>query len=117
MLVCRSTQSQVWKKRPEGWVATTLGSNSHPVTSFPITAKRITTRLVSRIHSYVGDFPHRVHTGRSGSILSPQCSQYTATSLLSPVGDTAPAAKILPRGKCRAYWSDVQGTANERPLP
>jgi hypothetical protein len=35
----------------------------------------------------------------------------------SPVGDTAPAAKSLLRGKFRAYWSDVQAPPNERPLP
>ena len=35
----------------------------------------------------------------------------------SPDGDTAPAAKSLLHGKCRAYWSDVQAPPNERPLP
>jgi len=46
-LVSRSTHSQVRKKWPEGCVAAILGSNNHPVTSFPITAKRITRRLVN----------------------------------------------------------------------
>src|SRR4029077_9735497 len=35
----------------------------------------------------------------------------------SPVGDTAPAAKIVTPGKRRAYWSHVQAYPNQRPLP
>jgi hypothetical protein len=51
--------------------------------------------------------------------------KYSQTAMLAihgdlaslPNGDTAPAAKIVPPGKSRAYWSDVQAPPNERPLP